>query len=536
MGLVVRVPAPPPRGLCCFLLVATTAMAVLCGMATAEVDTRPPTILDTDYGSFIDDIFAVGLLLQSTDVLDPRLVLTTAEEPEWSANCVSEQIVRSAPFSPSSSAGGGRHVPVAIGETLPPHSERGAVCGVPGLVGFALRETCASPSPRHPPVIPNGVEHVARMLGESDRTDWTYIAVGGQTSLQRLVRDFPGVLPKIRNLVIMGGNFCTGFDAYPDVPTPTAETNIGCDMKAANFVLESAAAIKGFPAVHYVPIVTVNVLDGDDYSLITDAASPSHPHHSPAANATIDFYHAWSRSARSDPGLLVHKEAMTFDPAKESVPQFDAVAVLVAMDIARGASDKRVAQYAFANGVHFVTNEEAAAAVANPGFFRGKPPKAAYSVWSGDEASLRDTAGGGAAADDDKKAISGRCDDLTPFHFDPDQAPPSLSSVGEDGDAPATEASKPAGITVALGFWSPETERDFFHEMALRISGRHAATTTEATTTATPSAPAQKVSDSISSAAEPDRTRAIEQPNLALLSSSSSSSSSSATTVTTLAS
>jgi len=429
-------------------------------------DNQPPTILDTDYGSFIDDIFAVGLLLQSTDVLDPKLILTTSEEPEWSANCVSEQISRS-------ELGFHFDIPVAIGETLPPYSERGTVCGIPGLIGFALYDTCAERSGDLPPPIPNGVEHVAKMLEESDRTDWIYIAIGGQTSLQKLIREYPEALSKIQNLVVMGGNWCTGFEAYPDVPSPTAETNIGCDMAAANFVLEAAAeAIQHkihFPTIYYVPIATVNVLSGDDYSLITDAASPANnnPHYSKAANVTIDFYNAWSAAARSNPGLLVHKEATTFDPSSESTPQFDAVAVLVAMDIARGASGARVAQHEFANGVHFVTNDEAAGAAEHRAFFRGEPAPAAYSLWSGDEAFLNGKVGG--RNNHQGVPISKRCQDLTPHHFDPSVAPPFSSSSENGGRSSPTP---PVGIQAALGFVSDDTEKDFFHEMALRISGR----------------------------------------------------------------
>ncbi len=387
--------------------------------------------------------------------MDPRLILTTSEEPEWSANCVSQQIARSdLDFE----------VPIAIGETLPPYSERGTVCGIPGLVGFALYETCAAnPSQKLPPPIPNGVDHAATMIMESDRTDWTYIAIGGQTSLQKLVRDYPQAIDKIQNLVVMGGNWCTGFDAYPDVPTPTAETNIGCDMVAANFVVEAAANAnqhgRYFPAIQYVPIVTVNVLSGDDYSLITDAASPNNDnaHYNQVAHATIDFYHAWSANARANKSLLIHKEAMTFDPLTESTPQFDAVAVLVAMDIARGAPSSRVAQHEFANGVHFVTNQEAEIAADHPEFFRGNPAPAAYSLWAGDEDSLKHKL-------NNDTPISGRCEGLTPYHYDPSIPSPSLST-----DIPP---ASPVSIQAALGFHSVEAEKDFFHEMALRISGR----------------------------------------------------------------
>lgn len=440
------------------LLLLTAATNLLPNAAAVN---QPPTILDTDYGSFIDDIFAVGLLLQSTDVLDPKLILTTSEEPEWSANCVSEQISRSDL---------GFDIPVAIGETLPPYSERGAVCGIPGLVGFALKETCAEANKDLPTPIPNGVEYAAEMLIRSDRTDWTYIAVGGQTSLQKLIQDFPEAMSKIENLVVMGGNWCTGFDAYPDVPTPTAETNIGCDMNAANFVLKAAAEWafqnkQNFPAIYYVPVVTVNVLSGDDYSLITNAASTAkdNAYYNEAAHTTVDFYRAWSVAARADPKILVHKEAMAFDPATESTPQFDAVAVLIAIDIARGNPGLRVAQYEFTNGVHFVTNEEAEVAAEHSDFFKDKTPMGAYSLWSGNEASLNDKISSNRKGYTDSDPISGRCKDLTTYHFDPKIAPPFSSETAR--------VFPPVPIQVALGFKSPESEKDFFHEMALRISG-----------------------------------------------------------------
>lgn len=495
------------------LLLLVTAINYV-SMTVAYEYNPPPTILDTDYGSFIDDIFAVGLLLQSTDVLDPKLILTTAEEPEWSANCVTDQIARSdLSFE----------VPVAIGETLPPYSERGTVCGVPGLIGFALKDTCASKAnPEVPPPIPNGVAHAASMLMESERTDWTYIAVGGQTSLQKLIRDFPKALDKVQTLVVMGGNWCTGFDAYPDVPTPTAETNIGCDMAAANFVLEAAAKAhqlgQYFPAIHYVPIVTVNVLSGDDYSLILDAASTKNNNnvYSKAAHATIDFYKAWSANARANTSLLIHKEAMTFDPATESTPQFDAVAVLVAMDIARGEADKRVAQHEFANGVHFVTNQEAELAEEHFEFFKGNPAPAAYSLWTGHEASLN------RKNKNHHDRISGRCEGLTPYHFDATLAPTTTAHSSSQLPPP------PVAIQVALGFHSQESEKDFFHEMALRISGRFAPPDTPPQTCGAPAAvQTQPTTKTMAMAApvdevDPTTTRRIEQQNVSVAPATSS--------------
>lgn len=402
-----------------FLLVGAAAAPAV---AAAGNGSPPPTILDTDFGSFIDDIFAVGLLIQSNDVLDPRLIISTAEQPELSAKCVWEQVRRSELDY---------DIPIAIGEPLPPYSERGSVCGVPGLIGFALEDTCKDVViPPDQPLIENGVEYMASMLIESNRTDWTYIVIGGQTSLMTLIRDYPEAAEAIENLVVMGGNFCTGFDPYPDVTAPVDETNVGCDMRAANYVLD--ANNFAFPNVYYAPVVTASPLSGEDYSLILSAASNGNK----PARATIDFYEEWTAAARNNSDLLVHLEAMTYDPATESTPQFDAVAVLIAMDVARGNPSARVLQEEFSNGVHFVTQEEAEESLF------ADDPKPAFSLWTGNERMERSS------------GSTGKCKALTTFHFDP-------SSVTED----------PVPIKAGLGFISDEAEQWFFREMAERMAG-----------------------------------------------------------------
>lgn len=70
--------------------------------------------------TFIDDIFALGLLLNSADLIDMQLVLGTSEQPELSATCIAAQIKMS---------GMEGMVPVAMGEELPPYEDRGSVCG-----------------------------------------------------------------------------------------------------------------------------------------------------------------------------------------------------------------------------------------------------------------------------------------------------------------------------------------------------------------------------------------------------------------------
>merc|ERR1712146_623865 len=110
-------------------------------------------------------------------------------------------------------------------------------------------------------------------------------------------------------------------------------------------------------------------------------------------------------------------------------------AVLIAMDVARGNPSARVLQEEFANGVHFVTNEDAADAKFED------DPKPAFSLWTGNEKDTRSVG-------------HGKCKALTPYTFDRD-------AVSED----------PVPIKAALGFVSNETEADFFREMATRMAG-----------------------------------------------------------------
>lgn len=78
----------PPMFLAIFVAASTNLFGFLF-FAEAAV-TPKPVILDTDYGPFIDDIFALGLLVNSGDLLDLQYVLTTSEDPLLSAQCVAQ--------------------------------------------------------------------------------------------------------------------------------------------------------------------------------------------------------------------------------------------------------------------------------------------------------------------------------------------------------------------------------------------------------------------------------------------------------------
>jgi inosine-uridine nucleoside N-ribohydrolase len=248
------------------------------GISTAQ----QPVVFDTDYGSFIDDVFALGLLRNSEDLLDLKMILTTAENTTLSAKCVAKHLDQAGRFG---------DIPVGLGSTLPPYEERANVCGIPGLVGFALESECVDVDL---PLVEDGLAALNDMILASDRDDWWYIAVGGQTSLRDFIQQYPEAAAKLDTLVVMGGNWCAGFDPYPGVTAPTGtllwnkipmlllfyshhsiysltdETNIGCDPMAANDVLESDTT--QFTKIYYVPVEMADVIGNEDYSLIVQAA------------------------------------------------------------------------------------------------------------------------------------------------------------------------------------------------------------------------------------------------------------------------
>jgi Inosine-uridine preferring nucleoside hydrolase len=173
---------------------------------TSEKKRLPPVIFDTDYGPFIDDVFALGLIINSFDLLDLRAVITTSEQPDLSARCVAKHLKLSDKLD----------IPVLIGDELPSYDKRGGVCAIPNLIGFPLADTCDD-GEYYPSIQNDGVKYLRRMIRDSKRDDWWYIAVGGQTSLKKLITKYPNAAKKINTIVIMGGNWCTGFQPYPGV-------------------------------------------------------------------------------------------------------------------------------------------------------------------------------------------------------------------------------------------------------------------------------------------------------------------------------
>lgn len=359
-------------------------------------------------------MFALGLIVNSGDLLDLKYVITTSENVTLSAKCVAKHL----------DLAGRSDIPVGIGTPFPAYADRGSVCGIPGLVGFALESECADVTL---PFDYDGLSSMAQMIMDSGRDDWWYIVVGGQSTVRSLIEMYPEAAAKIDTLIVMAGNFCADFEPYPFVLAPTDETNIGCDPAAANFVLDGN--VSPFNTVYYTPVVVADEIGGPDYIKIVEAAESGAD---PGAAATLEFYRAWSAAGRANPDLLIHAEANTYDPETESTPQFDPCAIMLALDVLADCDGpSRLATYDI-GAVHFLEAGET--------LMQGNGTAiAAFSL-------LPDMF--------EIDVLPSQCPSLTPFTFDPASTP---------------EEELP--VTVALGYTSPEAKASFYADMAARMAG-----------------------------------------------------------------
>jgi hypothetical protein len=187
-----------------------------------------------------------------------------------------------------------------------------------------------------------------------------------------------------------------------------------------------------FNNVYYVPVEVADEIGGDDYAVFVEAANSGDQ---PVAAATLEFYKLWSEASRADESLLVHLEAMTYDPDSESTPQFDAMAVMLALELLSQEScgeDGRIFKQLF-DAVHFYENDDSGLQPFP------EAPRSAFSLFAGEV---------------DSSILPDQCPNITEFTFDPDETP---------------EAEYP--IFAALGFHSPEMKEAVYADMARRMAG-----------------------------------------------------------------
>lgn len=190
-----------------------------------------------------------------------------------------------------------------------------------------------------------------------------------------------------------------------------------------------------FPNVYYVPVVVADEIDGLEFARFVKAASSGKQ---PIARATLESYNQWSEASRADPDLLVYKEAIDYDPRSESVPQFDAMAVMLILELLEmekpdhTCGGGRISLHQF-DAVHFFENEDEGLQT------YPNSPRSAFSIHTD---NIKD-------AD-----LPMECPDLTEFTFDPEDTP-----------------EKEYPIMIALGFISPEAKIAVYKDMASRLAG-----------------------------------------------------------------
>ncbi len=186
-----------------------------------------PIVIDTDPGQ--DDAVAILLALASPEleVLGITTVAGNVPQP-----VVTENALRLRELA------GRRDVPVYAGCERPllrPLLTAEAVHGPSGVDGAALPEPGAGPEPTH------AVDFLVSTLLAADEPI-TLCPIGPLTNVATAIVRAPEILPKIREIVMMGGACFEGGNT-----TPVAEFNVYVDPHAAHVVLTAGVPVTMFP-------------------------------------------------------------------------------------------------------------------------------------------------------------------------------------------------------------------------------------------------------------------------------------------------
>jgi len=182
-----------------------------------------PVIIDTDIGDDIDDAFALAVALH-----DPRLDvigITTA----WGDTRTRTLLVRRL-----LAAMGRQNVVVAQGPATPnttPFTQKTWAMG-------AVDTTAA----------PDAIEFIRDQVRKR-QGEITLIALSPLSNIEALQRRDPEAIPKLRQVVLMGGSIYAGYNLGGAIPVahPHAEYNVVSAPQGLRILLESRVPVKMFP-------------------------------------------------------------------------------------------------------------------------------------------------------------------------------------------------------------------------------------------------------------------------------------------------
>ncbi len=183
---------------------------------------KRPIIIDTDPG--IDDALALAIALFS-DRLEVKLLTTVAGNVSLEA--VTENTLKLLTFF-------GKKVPVAKGcaePLLETFVDASNVHGKTGMEGYDF------PAPDTAPLLEeHAVNAMRRVIMESEEPI-TLVPIAALTNIALLLKLYPEVREKIREIVMMGGSITRGNKGV------MSEFNIGTDPEAAAIVFKSGVPI-----------------------------------------------------------------------------------------------------------------------------------------------------------------------------------------------------------------------------------------------------------------------------------------------------
>jgi purine nucleosidase len=238
-----------------------------------------PIIIDCDPGQ--DDALAILLALGSPEDLEVLAITAVAGNvPLALTEKNARKVVELA---------GRRDVPVHRGCERPlsrPLVTAEFVHGRTGLDGADLPEPTVPPAPAH------AVDAIIEILRAQPAGTVTLCPVGPLTNVAQAMQRAPDVVPRIREVVLMGGAIGEGNI------TPAAEFNIYVDPHAAEIVFQSG-----------VPLVMLG-LDVTHQALVTPARLDAiRAIETPFSRAVVDlleFYNRYDQTRRGRPGAPLH--------------------------------------------------------------------------------------------------------------------------------------------------------------------------------------------------------------------------------------
>ena len=244
-----------------------------------------PVILDTDIGGDIDDTWALGLLLKSSE-LDLKLVVGDAGQASYRARVLARFLERV----------GRGDVPVGVGLDIEPRGEGGQAAWVKG---YELKSYPGK-------VYSDGVQALIDTIMNS-KQPVTLICIGPMPNIAEALSREPRIAQHAR-FVGMYGSVRVGYDGKPP---PAPEWNVKCDPKACQ------AAFTAPWDMTITPLDTCGVvtLTGEKYRRVRDSKDP-------VAVDIIANYRVWAAADKNLPANFAEERSSTL---------FDTVAIYLAI-------------------------------------------------------------------------------------------------------------------------------------------------------------------------------------------------------------